>query len=308
MASTVDLRTYLLLERAFVRRLQRSWRQHSAPIYAKITKACLDHNWNEARRLVPELDMAEVGTTNREWIQYMLLSCAVFGANTVAKAKPSFVGVGSFDTFLKQTTNNMLQYLEYTATARVQKEALQLIATDEAEATRKVAFDPSQPRDEKGRWSQTGSTAFKTWFGESKVVDDDGKPLVVYHGTTFNIEQFREAGAEGLNPESDWGAGIYFTSSPDDASENYAGEGPDLTNRIEQEVERLQGMDEELSREAALAQVRKTLVGTAQATVVPVFLSLQKPFVLGEPNGSSEVKETRLEKEYQVQRSGRSRQ
>ena len=31
-------------------------------------------------------------------------------------------------------------------------------------------------------FAQTGSDAFKRWFGESKVVDAEGKPLVVYHG------------------------------------------------------------------------------------------------------------------------------
>jgi hypothetical protein len=31
---------------------------------------------------------------------------------------------------------------------------------------------------------QTDSEAFKRWFGDSKVVDNDGKPLVMYHGTT----------------------------------------------------------------------------------------------------------------------------
>ena len=30
---------------------------------------------------------------------------------------------------------------------------------------------------------QTESSAFKSWFGESKIVDEHGKPLVVYHGT-----------------------------------------------------------------------------------------------------------------------------
>lgn len=30
---------------------------------------------------------------------------------------------------------------------------------------------------------QTETAAFKRWFGDSKVVDKDGKPLVVYHGT-----------------------------------------------------------------------------------------------------------------------------
>lgn len=159
MANQIDLRTYILLEKAFIRRLQRSWQQQSAETYAAITKACHDHKWDEARRLVPDLDMAEVGTQNREWITYMLRACAVFGASIIAKKKPSFVGVGSFDTFLKQTTNNFLQYLELNATAQIQENALQLIAEDEAQtkAATKAAWDERDkqlhPRDEKGRWS-----------------------------------------------------------------------------------------------------------------------------------------------------------
>jgi len=42
-----------------------------------------------------------------------------------------------------------------------------------------------------------GSTAFKRWFGESKVVDADGEPLVVYHGTDDNFSEF--SGAGGVN-------------------------------------------------------------------------------------------------------------
>ncbi len=160
MANTVDLRTYVALERSFVRRLQRTWRIQSAPLYQKITQACLDHKWDEARRLVTDLDMSEVGVENREWITYMLLSCGVFGASIVSKRKPSFVGVGTFDTFLKQTTTNIIQYLEYSATAQVQAEALQSIAEDEAKtkaAQWKAAYDQSQPRDEKGRWTKGGA-------------------------------------------------------------------------------------------------------------------------------------------------------
>ena len=153
MAKTVDLRTYLLLERAFVRRLQRSWRQQSALTYAKIHQACLVHRWDEARRLVPDLDMAEVGTENREWITYMLLSCAVFGAGMVSRGKPSFVGVGSFDTFLKQVTNNFLRYLEFNATSQVQAEALQSIAEDEAK-TKALKWDEAKhPRDKEGQFT-----------------------------------------------------------------------------------------------------------------------------------------------------------
>lgn len=33
------------------------------------------------------------------------------------------------------------------------------------------------------RFSRTDTSAFKKWFGDSKVVDAEGKPLVVYHGS-----------------------------------------------------------------------------------------------------------------------------
>lgn len=45
----------------------------------------------------------------------------------------------------------------------------------------------------------TDTPAFKKWFGDSKVVDADGKPLVVYHGTdkTFNKINMKK-GAQGV--------------------------------------------------------------------------------------------------------------
>lgn len=37
----------------------------------------------------------------------------------------------------------------------------------------------------------TNTPAFKNWFGKSKVVDESGKPLVVYHGTTEQFNEFK---------------------------------------------------------------------------------------------------------------------
>lgn len=51
---------------------------------------------------------------------------------------------------------------------------------------------------------QTETPAFKRWFGESKVVGEDGKPLVVYHGTTADFDAFK--------PETGW-----FTAAPSEA-------------------------------------------------------------------------------------------
>ena len=36
----------------------------------------------------------------------------------------------------------------------------------------------------------TQTPAFRRWFGESKVVDEKGEPMVVYHGTTAEFDQF----------------------------------------------------------------------------------------------------------------------
>lgn len=62
------------------------------------------------------------------------------------------------------------------------------------------------------------SEAFKRWFGDSKVVDATGKPLVVYHGTAADIAQFsnltlgRNTGAASAK------MGHFFTSSADVAA------------------------------------------------------------------------------------------
>ena len=63
---------------------------------------------------------------------------------------------------------------------------------------------------------------FKSWFGESKIVDEQGKPMVLYHGTADDVTQF-----DLDNPnrkDSGWlGTGVYLTDSVD-AAELYAGQ------------------------------------------------------------------------------------
>ena len=54
--------------------------------------------------------------------------------------------------------------------------------------------------------SQTDSESFKRWFGDSEVVDVDGKPLVVYHGTQADFSQFQD-----LNERQ----GFYFAEDPE---------------------------------------------------------------------------------------------
>jgi hypothetical protein len=59
------------------------------------------------------------------------------------------------------------------------------------------------------------SAPFQRWFGDSKVVDSSGKPLVVYHGTAGDFSTFSETSPGWLS----FGGGYYFADSPVSAGE-----------------------------------------------------------------------------------------
>jgi hypothetical protein len=61
----------------------------------------------------------------------------------------------------------------------------------------------------------TEAPKFKTWFKGSQIVDDHGRPMIMFHGTTKAFDKF-EAEMKKRAPAS--GLGFYFTSDPDLAS------------------------------------------------------------------------------------------
>jgi ADP-Ribosyltransferase in polyvalent proteins len=73
-------------------------------------------------------------------------------------------------------------------------------------------------RDAAQLLEQPGTTNFDNWFGDSKVVDTEGKPLVVYHGTQRAPEGITSFGARpGYAGQG--GAGVtWFTTNPGAAS------------------------------------------------------------------------------------------
>lgn len=128
---------------------------------------------------------------------------------------------------------------------------------------------------------KTDTAAFRNWFKGSKVVDAEGKPLVVYHGTTADFSVFDRAKG---NVESDVGRGFYFTNEPNDVGENYAGEGPDLTQKIQLEAERIASeTDREYDDPEVVKEARDKFVQHNGVTM-PVYLSFQNPVELGGPN------------------------
>jgi hypothetical protein len=89
-------------------------------------------------------------------------------------------------------------------------------------------------------------------------MQQQGFTTPAYSGSTFDIRAFD---ASRANPESDFGRGAYATTSPLDATANYAGMGPDLTNRVQLESERLADylVEDEYALEEALSDVGLTL-------------------------------------------------
>jgi hypothetical protein len=90
---------------------------------------------------------------------------------------------------------------------------------------------------------QTDTAAFKRWFGDSKVVDSTGRPLVVYHGTNADITEFRRTKI------GEFGPAIYFASSPSEAG--------------------------------AYADAKRRGQEDGAPNIIPVYLSLQNPYTKG---------------------------
>lgn len=75
------------------------------------------------------------------------------------------------------------------------------------------------------QWVQVRTKAFKDWFGDwendpknaSKVVDENGEPLVVYHNSNADINIFDEnkIGTNGSSEGGLFGKGFYFSTNKD---------------------------------------------------------------------------------------------
>jgi hypothetical protein len=77
----------------------------------------------------------------------------------------------------------------------------------------------------KGQYYLVRTPAFKEWFGDwehnpkqsSKILDNNGEPLVVYHGTNSNIFTFNKDTLGSKTKARSAMKGFFFTNSPDNA-------------------------------------------------------------------------------------------
>lgn len=139
---------------------------------------------------------------------------------------------------------------------------------------------------------QTDTAGFKKWSHGHEVIAMDesheykaGEGVVVeaVHGTTGDFDTFEQIKA---NIESDLGGGFYFTNNVADVGENYAGLGPDLTQKVELLAERIASeTDREYNDPDVVAEARAQFMANEGFTM-PVYVRFDNPVVIG---GSQET-------------------
>ena len=130
---------------------------------------------------------------------------------------------------------------------------------------------------------RAGSDAFKKWFGASKIVNANGTPKMMYHGTARDIEEFRpkQAGAIFLTDDPK------FAESFSEASEYY----------MVKEVKKALSSEERAALQTKANKIAKQEGTSAEdefdalirgslpskANIIPAYVSAQNPFDFGNP-------------------------
>ena len=141
-----------------------------------------------------------------------------YGLFRPGQAKSAVGNCGSYDSTLPDIT--------FSLTPREQRTAAQALVED----TFLRAPDGTPTALTERQWLQVNSAAFKKWFGQSKVVNAHGEPVIVYHGTAR-----KDRVGTVFRPErATSGPMAFFTDSPEIAS-NYSRNKTDTSIDYEEE-------------------------------------------------------------------------
>lgn len=180
------------------------------------------------------------------------------------------------------------------ATGRLYSEAdIEALIHDAADADRKGGAEGAGVRFQKA--PAVESEAFRRWFGQSKVVDGRGRPLRVFHGGKGDFSTFDPKHAGSNTGSRDTEGAFFFSASPHIASayavaatspreieisrairETYDKTGPKAPRdaAFQEAMRNRWRLEDERERLARDPENR-----TTGANVMPVYLSIQNPFV-----------------------------
>jgi hypothetical protein len=128
--------------------------------------------------------------------------------------------------------------------------------------------------------------AFKKWFGNwendpanaSKVVDENGEPLVVYHGSRIKNISIFDYEKSGSVQYSDWGKGIYFTPYKSTA-DYYSNEAIIKADKLYNDFYEVYEKTQDFQDLKKFQQRGRELRDNKETIVYEVFLNIRKPLV-----------------------------
>lgn len=203
------------------------------------------------------------------------------------------------------------------AAGKVAQEGAEQVAkkSDEFEVAAAGAYTPEDVTIAAALWKRLGTRSpyFRRWFGESKIVDDAGEPLLVYHGSKASREVMHKGKLHpvaslhdtfdpakvGSATDAGWfGSGTYFTPSYA-VARHYSGSpvrgigeiterplvypgAPDSRRSGWQAVGGLSDVPaEKASLKAGLPEGVDDLAPAPKA-VLPAYVSIKNPYVFGD--------------------------
>ena len=251
-------------------------------------------NIKQAKSLTKEAVVSIVQSGARGAFDFsQLLDCALYGANPESKAyllkcsgaikKTDMTGV----TSRNEATERLVGAISKIGRAKKAMSAQQAVNEAAEQIGEELAKRPKP-------WQ---TPQFKSWFGDSKIVNKDGTPKRVMHGTTKEFDQFTMNNAY----EEGWyGQGLYFTDCTTDASQYASISCKDLVSKInnladslvENDEDFTDDMDEESEnidvdiRELAEKKAWQMLGGTHQGTVYLIYLKMENPVIVAPASGT----------------------
>lgn len=146
------------------------------------------------------------------------------------------------------------------------------------------------------QWLQVRTKAFKNWFGDwennpkeaSKVVDENGEPLVVYHGQDSSFKEFHPNTPTRFNrtKENNLKKKFYATSSKAHASQFALSDDTIMAVKIDKMYNEAEMSEAEIAnsigvtKEKVESLLKLSIQNIDDNKIYPVFLNIRKPLTI----------------------------
>lgn len=132
----------------------------------------------------------------------------------------------------------------------------------------------------KQEWKKKGTESkfFKKWFGDSKIVDENGKPLVVYHGSRSEFGIFSKDKGGQLEGSYNSKVAFYFTNDKESAN-RFADIHKDMqTSKLSREIYFGKGYNNPANKEQLRQEIAE--IENKENTLYLAYLKIENPLIV----------------------------